>query len=190
MKKLLSIMLIIFISLCLCACSGKGNEAKPQNEPGPEPQIEAQPDAGKYTEADFNLQFEDFDDKDLNITDGNVLTFADAYGMWEILVSKIVDGDSDRELGLATIFKDGERVLMDIDPRFREEGEHRGETNHSYDLFEMVEEGEHPKFKLYGMVVTIDSIFKKDDIQYLFGKMDINEINEHYAIVMIRNIKQ
>ncbi len=195
MKKTLSIILIILISLCLCACGGKGNEAEPENNPesqnehGPDPQPQVEPDAGDYTEADFNLQFEDFDDRDLNITDGDALTFNDAYGMWEALISRQTDGDADRELCLVTIFKDGSRVLMNIDSRFREESDHRGESNHTYDLFELIEEGENPKFKLYGMVITIDSIILKDGTQYLFGRMDIDEINEHSDIVMLRTVK-
>lgn len=195
MKKLLSIMLIVLMFITLCACSGNGNEAEPQNnepqnnEPqndGPEPGIDAEPNPGAYTEADFNLQFEDFDG--LVFTDGNVLTLKEAYGMWEALITKIVDGDSDRELGFVTIFEDGGKVLMDIDPRFREEGEHRGETNHTYDLFEMIEESPRPKFKLMGMLITVDTIFEKDGYQYLLGKMDIDEINEHHDIVMLRPV--
>ncbi|MBR0462095.1 MAG: hypothetical protein IJJ00_05230 [Erysipelotrichaceae bacterium] len=194
MKKVLSIMLVILVSVCLCACSGNNesepqNEPEPQNDPVPAPEPEPEPDTGNYTEADFGLQFEDFDDKDLNFTDVNAQTFNDAYGMWEALITRQTDGDTDRELCLVTIFKDGSRVLMDIDSRFREEDGHRGESNHTFDLFELIEEGEHPVFKLNGMLITIDSIFEKDGIQYLFERMDIDEINEHSDIVMMRAVK-
>ena len=198
MKRILSIMLIVLISVSLCACSGNDNEPEPQNnepqnnepqnDPAPEP--EPEPDTGDYTEDDFNLQFEDFDDRDLNITDGNAQGFNDAYGMWEALITKQTDGDPDRELCLVTIFKDGSRVLMDIDSRFREEDGHRSESNHTFDLFELVEDSGYPVFKLYGMEITIESVLEKDGTQYLFGNMDIDEINEHYDIVMMRAVKQ
>ena len=187
MKKYLTVMFIAFMFLSLCACE-KGNNPGPESHDS-EPQIPVPGGDDTYTEADFNLKFEDFDGRDLNITDGTALSFESAFGLWEGLITKHNTGEfAERELCLINIYKDGERVIMNIDSRLKDEDGHIGESNHHFDPFEMTESGEHPVFKLYGMYITIESVTEKDGVQYLFARMD-NDINESFDIVMFRNKK-
>ena len=147
---------------------------------------EPEPTASAYTEDMFDMTFDFFDTIDFSEEGKDSLPLSEIYGLWQgVLARKMDDGSVDRELCSINIYDKDGKIMMDVNPKLRDENNHVSETDHQIGTFER-SEGNNPTFVNGGMEIKFDMALTNGVHQYILGNMNIAEINESSTLQMYR----
>ena len=143
-------------------------------------------DIPTYTEDMFDMTFDFYDTINFDAVGKEDLGIANIYGLWQGVVAKNTGDDSvDRELCFINIYERDGKMVMEVTPKLRDEGEHVYDTNHQLGIFER-SEGNNPTFVNGGMIIKLEQLLTDGEHQYAVGGMEIPEINESSTLTMYR----